>query len=140
MGLFRDESLKSKRREGMCCFSDCFFAVADIVLDWQASVDVSEVLERYNDFSPKLLSVIRFEQYSLLTGAVIQLTPCSKATIVKAWPLLYRHPIPFWSKEKMTLVGDAAHPMLPRMCLTYLMLLHHTHSFDRSRAGRRTGH
>ncbi|OAA78696.1 FAD binding domain-containing protein [Akanthomyces lecanii RCEF 1005] len=78
VGLFRDESLKSKRRE-----------------DWQASVDVSEVLERYNDFSPKLLSVI------------------SKATIVKAWPLLYRHPIPFWSKEKMTLVGDAAHPMLP---------------------------
>jgi 2-polyprenyl-6-methoxyphenol hydroxylase-like FAD-dependent oxidoreductase len=43
-----------------------------------------------------------------------RLTTSSKATEVKKWPLIYRDPIPRWSKGCMTLAGDAAHPMLPR--------------------------
>ncbi|KID81763.1 Aromatic-ring hydroxylase-like protein [Metarhizium guizhouense ARSEF 977] len=40
--------------------------------------------------------------------------PCrNKATDVKHWPLLYRHPLPTWSKGRLTLAGDSAHPMLP---------------------------
>ncbi len=118
----------------------CSFAAADILLDWQANVEVSEVLERYSDFSPKLLSVIRFVEYSPLIQTVTGLTPARKAQTAKAWPLLYRHPIPFWSKERMTLVGDAAHPMLPRTYPEFILILHNSHRFTRSRPGRCAGH
>lgn len=37
-----------------------------------------------------------------------------KAKEVKQWPLLFRAPIPSWHKGKLVLIGDAAHPMLPR--------------------------
>ncbi|KAF5572670.1 FAD binding domain-containing protein, partial [Fusarium pseudocircinatum] len=49
----------------------------------------------FSDFDPRLLKII------------------SKATDVRCWPLLYRHPISTWTREYLTLVGDAAHPMLP---------------------------
>ncbi|UNI21292.1 Salicylate 1-monooxygenase [Purpureocillium takamizusanense] len=64
-------------------------------LDWQASVDISQVLERFSDYHPGILRVI------------------SKAKEVKQYPLLYRHPLPAMYKGRMALAGDAAHPMLP---------------------------
>ncbi|OAA39346.1 Aromatic-ring hydroxylase-like protein [Metarhizium rileyi] len=71
----------------------------DIRLDekenWHATVDVDHVLDKFSGFDPKLLRVI------------------SKATDIKQWPLLYRHPLPTWNRGRMTLAGDAAHPMLP---------------------------
>ncbi|KEZ39879.1 hypothetical protein SAPIO_CDS8830 [Scedosporium apiospermum] len=63
--------------------------------DWQASVDKSKLLERYSDVHPDLFAVI------------------SKATEVKQWALLFRQPIPSWTKGNLALAGDAAHPMLP---------------------------
>lgn len=61
----------------------------------------------------------------------------SKATDVKRWPLLYRHPISTWKKDKMVLAGDAAHPMLPRMssllCQLYVTLL--TSGVDQGQGG-----
>ncbi|KAK1977169.1 salicylate hydroxylase [Colletotrichum cereale] len=63
--------------------------------DWQASVDKDKLLERYADFHPSVLAVL------------------DKATEVKQWALLYRAPIPTWTKGKLALAGDAAHPMLP---------------------------
>ncbi|KXH68699.1 hypothetical protein CSAL01_12147 [Colletotrichum salicis] len=63
--------------------------------DWHASVSKEKLLERYSDFHPSVLAIL------------------DKATEVKQWALLYRAPIPTWTKGKLTLAGDAAHPMLP---------------------------
>ncbi|KZL66792.1 salicylate hydroxylase, partial [Colletotrichum tofieldiae] len=63
--------------------------------DWHASVGKDKLLERYSDFHPSVLAIL------------------DKATDVKQWALLYRAPIPTWTKGKLTLAGDAAHPMLP---------------------------
>ncbi|KAK1782302.1 hypothetical protein QBC45DRAFT_439223 [Copromyces sp. CBS 386.78] len=63
--------------------------------DWHAPVSKSEVLSKLSDFHPDILAVI------------------NKATDLKRWPLLYRPPIPTWHKDRLVLVGDAAHPMLP---------------------------
>ncbi|KAH7629993.1 hypothetical protein B0T09DRAFT_365973 [Sordaria sp. MPI-SDFR-AT-0083] len=63
--------------------------------DWHAPISKSEVLSKLSDFHPGILAVI------------------NKATDVKRWPLLYRPPIPTWHKDRLVLVGDAAHPMLP---------------------------
>ncbi|KAK7964253.1 hypothetical protein PG988_011227, partial [Apiospora saccharicola] len=60
--------------------------------DWQASVDKSELLKRYDDFHPYLKAIM------------------NKATVVKQWALLYRPPLPTWRKGALILIGDAAHP------------------------------
>ncbi|KAJ4154757.1 hypothetical protein LMH87_000036 [Akanthomyces muscarius] len=77
VGLFYDESLKLDTE------------------DWQASVDVEEIADRFKDFHPDIVNAIR------------------KAGDVKRWPLLYRHPLKKWHREMLVIVGDAAHPMLP---------------------------
>lgn len=64
--------------------------------DWHTPVDKSALLERYSHFHPSLLAVFK------------------KATEVTQWPLLFRAPIPSWHKGRLVLIGDAAHPMLPR--------------------------
>jgi salicylate hydroxylase len=64
--------------------------------DWQSKVDKSLLLKRFADFHPSLLAVME------------------QATEITQWPLLYRTPIPSWHKGKLVLIGDAAHPMLPR--------------------------
>ncbi|KAK0638520.1 hypothetical protein B0T16DRAFT_359451 [Cercophora newfieldiana] len=63
--------------------------------DWHAPVDKSNLLNSFPDFHPSLRAVL------------------NKATEVKRWPLLYRSPIPTWTKGKLVIIGDAAHPMLP---------------------------
>ncbi|KAK9623706.1 hypothetical protein V6Z94_004612 [Aspergillus fumigatus] len=70
--------------------------------DWNLSADVSDVLAQYHDFHPTLLRIIK------------------KATSIKRWPLLYRDPIPTWSRGRLVLIGDAAHPMLPRRTLDHI--------------------
>jgi salicylate hydroxylase len=39
----------------------------------------------------------------------------AKAKDVKLWKLLFRAPLPTWHRGKLVIIGDAAHPMLPRM-------------------------
>ncbi|KAK4442748.1 salicylate hydroxylase [Podospora aff. communis PSN243] len=63
--------------------------------DWHAPVDKSHLLNSFPDFHPSLRAVL------------------NKANEVKRWPLLYRPPIPTWTKSKLVVIGDAAHPMLP---------------------------
>jgi len=41
---------------------------------------------------------------------------------LKLWKLLYRPPMTTWTKGNICLIGDAAHPMLPRKSCFYTIL------------------
>lgn len=42
---------------------------------------------------------------------------------VRRWPLYDRAPLPFWSKDNMCILGDAAHPMVPSVAQGAAMAL-----------------
>lgn len=50
----------SQKIEKVITFSNRVVSANVTSPDWQASVDVSNVLERYSDFDPRLLKIIRF--------------------------------------------------------------------------------
>ena len=63
---------------------------------WSATVELDEILRKMSGFEPALLRLI------------------SKAEgPIRATALFDRDPIPRWSTNRTTLLGDAAHPMLP---------------------------
>jgi salicylate hydroxylase len=62
---------------------------------WIAECDRAEVLERYKGWHESLLRVF-----------------AAGRTWYK-WALYDRDPIPRWTRSRVTLLGDAAHPMLP---------------------------
>ncbi|KAJ5454130.1 uncharacterized protein N7458_005086 [Penicillium daleae] len=71
------------------------FDTSHVGEDFRAMVDQSMPLEyAQKHFSPALHSVIK------------------KARDVKFWKLIARGPIPKWHKDRLVLIGDAAHPML----------------------------
>ncbi|MDE5110509.1 MAG: FAD-dependent monooxygenase, partial [Trichodesmium sp. St7_bin2_1] len=47
------------------------------------------------------------ELNEILEDMVVSPEPCFK------WGLFIHKPLPYWSRGKVTLLGDAAHPMLP---------------------------
>ncbi|KAL3491074.1 putative salicylate hydroxylase [Aspergillus germanicus] len=63
--------------------------------DWDRDATVDDLLTHYHDFHPTIIAILK------------------KATSIKRWPLLYRDPIPTWTRGRLVLIGDAAHPMLP---------------------------
>ncbi|KAL4865954.1 hypothetical protein BDV12DRAFT_210776 [Aspergillus spectabilis] len=63
--------------------------------DWDRNAEVDDLLTEYHDFHPDIIAILK------------------KAASVKRWPLLYRDPIPTWTRGRLVLIGDAAHPMLP---------------------------
>ncbi len=64
---------------------------------WTAAGDISELRQAYSDFHPEARAL---------------LDACE--TVTKS-ALHVRDPLPQWSKERVTLLGDAAHPMTPFM-------------------------
>ncbi|KIM94740.1 hypothetical protein OIDMADRAFT_45659 [Oidiodendron maius Zn] len=63
--------------------------------DWQADGKIEDLIQTFEKFHPSLVEV------------------CRNAQDLKLWKLLYRAPIRQWSKGKVIIIGDAAHPMLP---------------------------
>jgi salicylate hydroxylase len=64
---------------------------------WSIRADVKEMLEEYADWYPDVRTIIRS-------------TP--EHGLFK-WALFDREPLPEWTRGAVTLIGDAAHPMLP---------------------------
>ena len=62
---------------------------------WVSECDRSEVLERYSGWHESLLRVF------------------SAGEVWYKWALYDRDPIPEWTRGRVTVLGDAAHPMLP---------------------------
>jgi salicylate hydroxylase len=67
------------------------------VESWSVRSEVSELLAEFADWYPELRTLIAATPPEL----------CFK------WALFDREPLPTWVKGHATLVGDAAHPMLP---------------------------
>ncbi|TKA80578.1 hypothetical protein B0A49_00630 [Cryomyces minteri] len=65
--------------------------------DWDQTGNVGKMLDIYRGFSPALLALI---------GKVDPET-------LKVWKLLDMEVIPTWTNQRLTLLGDAAHPFLP---------------------------
>ena len=62
---------------------------------WSCEADVAELIAAFPDVHDKLRILLE------------QAEQCFK------WGLFDRDPLPTWSKQRVTLLGDAAHPMLP---------------------------
>ena len=62
---------------------------------WTATATVEEFLAEFEGWDDRLLSLIK------------------AAGIPGRWALLIRQPLPRWTWGRVTLLGDAAHPMLP---------------------------
>lgn len=82
--------------------------------DWNVAVTHAELLEEYQNFHPSILLVLKYDSESNSCQKYITDPLPRKATSIKKWPLLFRAPISTWYRSKLVLVGDAAHPMLPR--------------------------
>jgi 2-polyprenyl-6-methoxyphenol hydroxylase-like FAD-dependent oxidoreductase len=66
--------------------------------DWQNQGNKNKMLEVYKDFEPALLKLLAMADEETL----------------KVWELLDMEQLPSWTKEKLVLIGDAAHPFTPR--------------------------
>ncbi|WP_375424807.1 FAD-dependent monooxygenase [uncultured Friedmanniella sp.] len=65
---------------------------------WTSEVPLAELAERFADFDPVVPRLI-----------------AGSSEMVKANPVFDREPLTTWSTGAVTLLGDAAHPMAPRM-------------------------
>lgn len=66
---------------------------------WTITADKSIIVQDFTNKSPLLTEI--------LADLLADSQPCFK------WGLFIHHPLPCWSQGKVTLLGDAAHPMLP---------------------------
>ena len=64
---------------------------------WTLQGDVNEMREAYKDFHPEVRGV---------------LAACPQ---VNKWAIVQRDPLPYWTRGRIALLGDACHPMTPYM-------------------------
>ncbi|GAA4558909.1 FAD-dependent monooxygenase [Pseudonocardia xishanensis] len=67
----------------------------DATESWTAMATTDELLAEFGGWDPRLTDLVR------------------SAGVPGRWALLDREPLPQWSEEGVTLLGDAAHPMFP---------------------------
>jgi len=71
----------------------------NVMLDWNLQGDLADILPTFGDWNFPWLDV----------GAMIR-----AHQVLLECPMVDRDPLPSWTAGRITLVGDAAHPMYPR--------------------------
>ncbi|MFC6669844.1 FAD-dependent monooxygenase [Marinobacterium aestuariivivens] len=84
---------------------------------WTLAGDVEELREIYRDFHPEARALLE---------------ACTEVT---KSALYVREPLPVWSKEAVTILGDAAHPMVPFMAQGACMAIEDAVVLGRAMAG-----
>lgn len=106
----------SHATEGMqnVCSVDCSADTDTPWKDFRATVEPSVPMAyAEKDFGPVLQAVIRFVLPLQSTYRAKDLNAWfRKARDVRFWKLVAREPIPSWHKDRLVVIGDAAHPML----------------------------
>jgi salicylate hydroxylase/6-hydroxynicotinate 3-monooxygenase len=67
------------------------------VESWSREGDLDELRNEYKDFHPTVRAVL------------------AACPAVHKWALVERDPLPFWTQQRVALLGDACHPMTPYM-------------------------
>ncbi|MGR9093132.1 MAG: FAD-dependent monooxygenase [Gammaproteobacteria bacterium] len=75
--------------------------------NWTTPADKRGLAERFSDWNPTVRALIDHTQEG----------QCYK------WALLVRDPLPSWSSARSTLLGDAAHPMVPYLAQGSVMAI-----------------
>jgi 2-polyprenyl-6-methoxyphenol hydroxylase-like FAD-dependent oxidoreductase len=66
--------------------------------EWSTTANKARLLEVYRDFDPSLVALLNM----------------AEAESLKVWELLDMDVLPTWVQGRLALLGDAAHPFLPR--------------------------
>jgi 2-polyprenyl-6-methoxyphenol hydroxylase-like FAD-dependent oxidoreductase len=73
------------------------FTSAEIIVDWNQASTREAMLSVYKEFDASVKAMLGM----------------ADPETVKVWPLLDMKELPHWTKGKLALLGDAAHPFLP---------------------------
>lgn len=67
------------------------------------------MLREYAHYHPSIIRIIQYFSPRLILRSVVD-NEFRKATKVGVWPFSVCDPLPKWSRGKILLIGDAAHP------------------------------
>lgn len=86
----------------------------DLILNWGCTIRVDEPLPEHGNWNKEVDSARLLEKYEgWRLGSVLVTDIIEAADVVFQYPMTDRDPLPRWSFDRVTLLGDAAHPMYP---------------------------
>jgi salicylate hydroxylase len=112
---FAHEQLSANRSTLFMADDGKNFLLADVgegYTFWSASALSEDDFVHQRGTTPKTRVIERFADWAEPVGAIVKATPAN--TIVEL-PICDRPPLQQWSKGRVVLLGDAAHPVIPSL-------------------------